>query len=123
MIRIALAFLLMTTAAVDAAPPPVGSEDWQIMHPFHEWIITQHAENGNWCCDFSDGRPVDARVNADGRWEAHVTPAHWPGVPDHWLVIPDDRVLHSGNPVGVPILWYNAPPFDAAFCFVPANGM
>lgn len=105
-----------------AAPPPEGSEDWQIMHSFRDWVTSQHADNGYYCCDLSDGRPVDARINKEGDWEAHVTDKHYPGASDHWVVVPRERILHRRNPVGVPILWYSIGT-DHVFCFAPPDGV
>lgn len=104
-----------------AAPPVEGSPDWEIMHPYAEWVQKQYAKDGHWCCSAADGRPVDARIDADGHWQAHVTPEHFPDATDHWLTIPDDHVLHQANPMGVPLLWYNQR-MDLPYCFAPAAG-
>lgn len=112
MIRAVLVLALVTGPAL-AAPPPVDSDDYRIMHPQKEWVEDRHIADDKghsfWCCNFSDGRPVDVRIDADGHWQAHVTPAHWPGVVDQWITIPDEKVLRGPNPVGVPILWLNVP--------------
>jgi hypothetical protein len=71
----------------------------------------------------ADGRPVDARINANGQWEAHVTRDHWPlAHEEKWVEVPSDRVLRHANPVGVPILWYGQYT-DSVFCFAPASGI
>ena len=138
-IRIIAAVLLVSISA-HAAPPPEGSADWQLIMPHKGWIESQKQPNGASCCDWADGRPVDAEIR-DGHWWAHVTPAHWPGVLDQWIKIPDDRISRIHNPVGVPILWlrlvhewighggYMLPeegPVDNTkepfvYCFAPAN--
>jgi hypothetical protein len=119
--RLLAAALVALPSAAHAAPPPVGSDDWNVMAPYAQWVTTQHAENGNWCCDISDGRPVDARINAEGHWEAHVTSEHWPLAHDHWVEVPDVRVLHTANPTGLPIMWYSVPA-DHVYCFAPGSG-
>ena len=91
---VALAVLLMTTAVVDAAPPPVGSEDWEQMEPYADWIGSQHSYYGGWCCDAEhDGRPVEAETRQDDdgttHWWVHVQPKHWPALTDHWVEVPD----------------------------------
>lgn len=93
-----------------AAPPPEGSEDWKIMAPFKDWIRDQKqpAGSGGSCCDWSDGRPVEAEIRGQ-HWWAHVTPAHWPGIADRWIEIPDERVNKGRNPIGLPILWLAVP--------------
>ena len=75
-IRIAAVLSLLATPAL-AAPPPEGSEDWNVMHPFAEWVTSQHDAAGRWCCDIGDGRPVEAEIDGD-HWRGDVTPAHLP---------------------------------------------
>jgi len=113
----ALALLALATPAL-AAPPPVGSEDWKIMAPYKEWVTGQHDLAGRWCCDIADGRPVDARVVGD-HWEAHVTPQHFPGEADRWVVVPEDKITRSVNPMGTPILWLYQ---GRVQCFAPPDG-
>ena len=111
-----MAFLLPVTA--HAAPPPEGSEDWQLLMPYKEWVISQHDTLGRWCCDIGDGRPVEARIS-DDHWEVHVTPKHFPDEPDRWLVVPDEQIIRNANPTGTPILWlYNS----KVQCFAPPDG-
>ncbi len=101
-----------------AAPPPVGSEDWNIMSPFADWIQSIHADNGTWCCDVSDGRPVEARMH-NGRWQVHFHPgSEFAGEPpgDGWHDVPPAAVIRLPNPVGVPIAWWLG---GVVRCFVP----
>lgn len=130
MTRLALALLLASAGLADAAPPPVGSEDYRLMAPFKDWITSQHSERGISCCSLADGRPVDARIEGD-HWIAHVTPEHFPGEIDHWVDIPEDKIVHEGNPMGVPVLWLHtfggATPGPASggivLCFAPPSGV
>ena len=71
--HLVLLLCLLPTLAV-AAPPPVGSDDWNIMAPYKAWVTAQHDGLGRWCCDIGDGRPVDAFVCANA-------PAQLPGWP------------------------------------------
>ena len=112
--------LLLAASAALATPPPVGSPDYEIMHPYKDWITTQHNKRGGYCCDWADGRPVEAHI-VDDHWEAHVTPEHFPGAPDKWVAIPDEKVL-TRNPTGSPILWYNVE-HDNVYCFAPPDGV
>jgi hypothetical protein len=118
---VALGGLLLfgRAAPAQAAPPPVGSEDWKVMAPFAEWVRSQHDRGGYWCCDIGDGRPVEARIAGD-HWEAHITPEHWPGQTDHWVVVPDDRITRGGNPTGTPILWLLS---GRVQCFAPPDAV
>jgi hypothetical protein len=120
LLAVSVAIALMGwIASAGAAPPPPDSEDWKIMHPYAEWVTTQHDSFGRWCCDIGDGRPVEARI-ADDHWEVHVTPAHFPGEPDRWIAVPDDKITRNANPTGTPILWL----FQSRVqCFAPPDGV
>ncbi len=98
-----LAGVLIAGPAI-AAPPPVGSDDWNIMAPYAKWVTTQHDSIGRWCCDIGDGRPVDARIH-DDHWEAHITRDHFPDEPERWVVVPDSKINKEGNPTGSAIIW------------------
>ncbi|MBN9510369.1 MAG: hypothetical protein J0I21_14805 [Alphaproteobacteria bacterium] len=110
--------IALLAAPAHAAPPPEGSEDWQIMHPYAEWVRTQRDRQGFWCCDIGDGRPVEARIRGD-HWEAHVTPKHFPEEQDHWVVVPESKITPDRNPTGVPILWLL---HGRVQCFAPPDG-
>lgn len=111
--------VLLFTSAARAAPPPVGSDDWNIMAPYAEWVTTQHDKRGYWCCDIGDGRPVEARIAGD-HWEVHITKAHFPDEPDHWLAVPEDKIVAGSNPTGTPIVWLL---HGNVQCFAPPDGV
>ncbi len=115
---LAVAASFALAAAAHAAPPPVGSDDWQIMHPYAEWVTTQHDRRGYWCCDIGDGRPVEARI-VDDHWEVHITKAHFPDEPEHWLTVPEGKITAGGNPTGTPIVWLL---HGNVQCFAPPDG-
>jgi hypothetical protein len=106
-------------APARAAPPPVGSDDWNVMMPYKEWVTSQHDSLGRWCCDIGDGRPVEARI-ADDHWEVHVTPKHFPDEVDHWMAVPDEKITRNANPTGTPILWMYQ---GRVQCFAPPDGV
>jgi hypothetical protein len=118
--------LVLRTAM--AMPPAPDSEDAQILGPYKEWISTQRDRYQIPCCDIGDGRPVDADmvtvVDSDHvrrtYWRAHVTPAHFPGEPDHWVIVPDEKVIVGENPTGIPILWLY---HGLVQCFAPPTGL
>lgn len=130
MTRFAAAVILAASVASPAAwsaPPPVGSEDWEIMAPYAAWIETQRDQIGRICCDWSDARPVQVRQRL-GKWEVQfVRPRDLPPpYPDGWQVVPDHAVLRDRNgravvsPVGLSIAWWYA---GEVRCFtVPAEG-
>ena len=65
-----------------------GSEDAAIMDSFIEWLERQHTQAGNWCCNISDGRPVEARMRAE-QWEVFATSEKFPGTPTGWKQVPN----------------------------------
>lgn len=91
--------LVLVPGVAWADPPPVGSDDWNVMHPYKEWVESQRDGLGRSCCSTGDGRPVHAciasaaphtEVNAKGKsvdicpqngpdlnWWVHIEPKHW----------------------------------------------
>jgi hypothetical protein len=118
-VPLATALVLALSPAANAAPPPEGSEDYKIMHPYKEWVTSQHDLLGRWCCDIGDGRPVDARITGD-HWEVHITKEHFPDEEDRWLAVPDEKITHGLNPMGTPILWMYQ---GRVQCFAPPDGV
>ena len=133
-LAIILALTVLFSAAAYAAPPPVGSEDWEIMQDFGDWIRTQSTTDGMWCCDAGDGRPVESRLVNDGwqvRFRAGQFDDHAPvGV---WIDVPDAKVLRDPatgrpvvNPLGVAIVWWFADDdrrHGAIRCFAQPGGV
>lgn len=117
MIRPLLLALLISTAA-HAAPPPVGSEDWEVMAPWSDWIRGLQHE-GVICCTMADGRPVEARTRGD-RWQVRWRPGQLTGAPTEWTDVPPDVVMRMANPIGVPIAFWLG---GVIRCFVPAGGI
>ena len=95
------------------------------------------SDDGHVRC-FGDGRPVDAQIFENcnlppgdvpdkcpaqmpigAHWWAHVTREHWPDERDRWIMIPDDKITRSINPIGVPILWLYQ---SRVQCFAPPDG-
>lgn len=101
-----------------AAPPPVGSEDWEILAPHAEWIQGLQ-RNFVSCCNLSDGRPVDARTVGD-RWQVRFRPGSLANAPLGWVDVPPDAVMPQANPVGMPIAFWVA---GRVLCFVPAGAI
>lgn len=89
------------------------------MQPYKEWVTSQHDSLGRWCCDIGDGRPVNAEIR-DSSWWVHITPAHFPNEPDHWMQVPDERVTKGANPTGTPIVWLYR---SKVQCFAPPDGV
>jgi hypothetical protein len=116
------------TARTAAAPPAPNSEDAQIIGPYKEWVTTRTDQFRNACCDIGDGRPVEADMVTmpdwdkvtRTHWRAHVTPAHFPDQPDHWVIVPDEKIIPGTNPTGSPILWLYK---GMVQCFAPPAGL
>lgn len=114
-------FVLLWLAGVVARParaaaPPVGSEQWEILHPHRAWVESVAGPQGV-CCSLADGRAVEARRVGD-RWQV-LFPAE-PGFPAGWQDVPAGVVLGGENPVGMPVAWWHG---GAVRCFVPGSGM
>ncbi len=127
-LRLVLAAAAALAHGAAASPPAPGSEDGQIMAPYQSWITTRSDQHNNACCDIGDGRPVEADLvtmidDDDVRrthWRAHVTPNHFPDQPDHWVVVPDEKIGPGANPTGSPILWLYK---GLVQCFAPPAGL
>lgn len=115
---LALALLVAAPAAL-AAPPAPGSEDYDVMLPYGEWIRSLRA-NGRLCCDWSDTRPVKSRTVGD-RYQVWFRKDQIIGAPiEQWLDVPDDAVIRGVNPIGIAVAsWYGG----RVQCFVPAGGI
>lgn len=130
MTRILLALALAAWAgSAGAAPPEPGSDDAHQMAPYRDWITNQHARNGNWCCDGSDGRPTDYDIrpgqDKQDHWFAHITPDHFPTLPDEWIEIPDYLIrkpVPGDNSPPFAMIWMNTA-HNAPYCFHPGSGM
>ena len=48
-----------------------------------------------------------------------MTPGHFDGERDRWVMVPDEKVLREANPTGSAVLWmYNG----RVQCFAPPDG-
>ena len=119
--RLIFAAILAAAAPALAAPPPVGSEDYELTAPYGDWFRSLRNAEGALCCTLSDCRPVQARVSNDGHWEFFADPKHFANADASWVRVPDDRVLRRPNPVGQPVACY-IPGFPP-FCFLPADAV
>ena len=102
----ALAFALLAAPA-HAQPPDPGTEDWALMHEFKDWVVSQHAENGQWCCDLGDGRPLrDDEIRfISGHYQILYARRHWNDGTDAWIDVPIAALMRIPNPLGMPVAW------------------
>lgn len=119
-----LGALALAALPARAAPPAPGSEDAALMAEFSDWITTQHAPGGGWCCDLSDGRPLfegEWRVERGG-YRILISRRHWPDAPEAglWIDVPADR-LTAASPLGLPVAWWTANG-PRLWCFAPVGG-
>lgn len=131
--RLALALLLFAGPAT-AAPPPVGSPDYDDLSPFAPWVAGQHVPGmSDICCSIADGRVVDVRINGlTGRYEIRFKhpetirdafPLPKPGV---WYEVPPIAVLRVPNPTGKAIAWWSPGSVVSKYnspirCFAPVD--
>jgi hypothetical protein len=129
----ALALLLPAGAAM-AAPPPVGSPEWDALSPFAQWFAEQRVPGtSDICCNIADGRTVDVRINGKtGRYEIKFRHPEtirdaWPlPSPDVWYDVPPIAVLRVANPTGKAIAWWSPGSIVSAYnspirCFAPID--
>ena len=97
------AFALATAALTGsfelaAAPPPVGSKQWDMGRPFKDFIVNMKNKNGGSCCDLSDGRgDLEERILKDGRYQVRATNKAYDkyGLPEEgeWIDVPEEAIL------------------------------
>lgn len=118
MTRALLLAALLSVGTVQAAPPPKGTEDYEIMADYADWIAQLHVD-GVSCCSTADGRPVQARLHGE-HWQVRFRAGQLPGAPTEWTDVRDAAVYRGANPVGVPIAWW----FGGEIrCFAPPSGI
>lgn len=108
-------------ATAMAHPPFQGSEDYEIMTPYSDWIQSVDNSKGWRCCDISDARLVDVRQK-DNHWEVKFRyPEDLPApAPQGWQIVPDDAIVRDSDgkpvssPAGLTIAWWYA---GAVRCF------
>lgn len=123
-----LVFLALSSAAV-AAPPSRGSEDWELMAPYRDWVTRQYAPSGQWCCDWADGRPLfdDEWQQTPTGYRVLISRRHWADAPEPgvWIDVPRDRVS-SPSPMGLLVVWWSAVeglPGGFVYCVAPTGGV
>lgn len=107
-----VAFAVLWSLAAQARDPDgryAGSE--------HEhWFKSQHNEQGQWCCDKSDGHRFDGdyTVNGDGSVTAFDGGQKYQ--------IPAYMVLKGANPTGGAVWWFvETAGGRMSFCFAPGS--
>jgi hypothetical protein len=100
-----------TTIIADAVAAPPEAYDTNL----GDWYKSLTQPNGVSCCDISDCRRIEYRINKDG-YEVRVE--------DRWWPVPQDRVLNVSNPTGNAVLCYRTTVDDLIiYCFVPDGGV
>lgn len=70
-------FMAMNTA--QAEPPPVGSEQWNMLAPHKDFIVKMRKPNGGTnCCDLADGRGDLKERYVDGKLQVFITRELYP---------------------------------------------
>ena len=102
-------------AAAQAAPPEPGSEDYEALVPYSEWINAQKTNEGGSCCTVD----TDCRVVAKWKIEAG---AYWafieerdkkgfikfPGGPNTWMLVPQSVVKVEDNPTAMAVACWSS---------------
>ena len=96
-----------------------------------KWFKEQRQpKSGHLCCSEADGDQVDEEIRYDSG-----TPRYWIAsdkTGGKWLLVPEDAVIHEGNPHGRAVAWFrwqdgngrwsSAPRTDlpvSVYCFAP----
>lgn len=104
----ATAMVAAPDTAQALSPPPKGSEQWNLLAPYKDFIVNMRRASGGSCCDMGDGRGnfeehVETRYNADGEVYNHykvtLDPEAFglPSGPEITIDIPRDAVLMSDH--------------------------
>ena len=80
------------------------------------WFRSQHNEQGQWCCDKSDGHPFygDYAINDDGSVTIRDDGKQYK--------LPSYMVLKGANPTGAAVWWYlDLYNGRTSYCFAPGT--
>ena len=111
--RTTTAAVIVWACAAHAAPPELGSEDYENLMPYSEWIAGRTAPGGGLCCSVSDCRVVPWRATGNG-YEAMISNHDARGfvkfadAPDRYLTVPNEVIKREGNPTGFAIACWSA---------------
>lgn len=123
-----LCFAVTFSTAALADPPVKGSEDYDQLLPYANWISTRAANRGGLCCSVSDCRVVNWRADG-GSYEAFISTrddrgfTKFPNAPDAWVSVPSDVIKREINPTGRAIACWAAYRHEDAgyYCFFPPD--
>lgn len=60
--------------SAQAEPPPVGSEQWNMLAPYKDFIVKMRKPDGSSsCCDLADGRGDIKERYVDGKLQVFIT--------------------------------------------------
>ena len=101
---IGIAGAVLSSFNTVAAPPPEGSEQWNMTRDYKDFIVNMLDEDGMMCCDFSDGRAdLEERIVTDDKgdtyYEVKVTREAYPHYGDviaaegQWIKISKNELL------------------------------
>jgi hypothetical protein len=125
---LALSVFLFLATPVLAASPPAGSEDYDQLMPYADWISGRTGNNGGLCCSISDCRVVKWRMSG-ASYEAYVAKkddrgfVKFPDAPDAWISVPPEVIKRENNPTGWAIACWSAyrAMDDGFYCFFLPN--
>jgi hypothetical protein len=108
------AALIAPLVHLRAAPPT----DFERGHS--DWFRSLQAPDGSGsCCDLTDCRTVETRINARGNYEALLTPQSHGQVgmfEPAWVEIPMEKTIFTSNPTGKAVACWTAA--RGVICFV-----
>jgi len=82
-----------------------------------QWFRAQKSpKTGALCCNEADGIYAEEDIREGHYW------TRWPG--EDWRPVPDDVVIHAGNPHGAPVVWWYIERGETKIrCYAPGGGV
>ncbi len=102
-------FIIAFYVVAFASPPEQGSEDYELLSPYSEWLHNQTVgPTGPSCCNLADCRSIKYRIK-NNEIEVYITKDKYgDGVQqDRWLIVPNEVVHKEHNPTGIAVSCYS----------------
>ena len=113
-----LALLMFACQPAQSNPPPPGTQDYDLLHPFAGWISTVTNKANEKCCDIGDGTVVLQRDGPDGIEIRFLAFDRFPTAPRGWVKVPPEAVVYERNMASVSIAWWYG---EKVRCFLGVN--
>ncbi len=108
--------LFVLLCSVGAAAARDNGQFTNVPEHIRQWFNEQRSpEFGALCCTMADGSETQEDIRSG---------QYWATIQGKWYPVPPSRVIHQGNPVGHPVIWYTDTDYGPIImCFVPGPGL